>query len=137
MRQSSIVLTVSEPHGDKHEFVYTRASRIVVGRGEDCDLHVPADMEHMNVSRHHCQIEIDPPHIRVRDLDSLNGTIVNGEHIGGGWFDPFDTEPYVDANAIDDKELNDGDELVVGPMSIRVHIEEPHDPEPLGLAVVT
>jgi pSer/pThr/pTyr-binding forkhead associated (FHA) protein len=136
MQQTSIILTVSEPRGEKHEFVYTRASRIVVGRADDCDLHVPADLEHMNVSRHHCLIEIDPPRISVRDLDSLNGTMVNGAHIGGGWFDPLATEPIPDETD-EEQELKDGDELVVGPMSIRVHIEEPAPPVPLGLAVVS
>jgi pSer/pThr/pTyr-binding forkhead associated (FHA) protein len=136
MRQSSIILTVSEPHSEAHDYVYTRASRVVVGRADDCDLHVRADMEHMNVSRHHCLIEIDPPRIRVRDLDSLNGTTVNGEHIGGGWFDPLAIEPIPD-DVDDEQELKDGDELVVGPISIRVHIEEPPQPVPLGLAAVT
>ena len=33
------------------------------------------------VSRSHCLLEIDPTHVTVRDLGSLNGTYLNGENI--------------------------------------------------------
>lgn len=135
MRQTSIILTVSEPQGDIHEFVYTGASRVVVGRAGDCDLHVHADFEHRNVLDHHCVLEVDPPRIRVRDLGSLYGTFVNGDPVGGGWYDPLDPEPVV-APEPEEKELKDGDELIVGPMLIHVHVEEPDNPAPLGLSVL-
>jgi pSer/pThr/pTyr-binding forkhead associated (FHA) protein len=34
------------------------------------------------ISRYHCLLDINPPDIRIRDFDSLNGTYVNGECIG-------------------------------------------------------
>jgi pSer/pThr/pTyr-binding forkhead associated (FHA) protein len=36
----------------------------------------------MRISRYHCLLDINSPDIRVRDLGSLNGTIVNGKKIG-------------------------------------------------------
>jgi pSer/pThr/pTyr-binding forkhead associated (FHA) protein len=35
----------------------------------------------MTISRYHCLLDINSPDIRVRDLGSLNGTIVNGKKI--------------------------------------------------------
>src|SRR5262249_25711349 len=54
----------------------------VLGRSPDCDIALPMDLLHRDISRHHCAFEIDPPTVRVRDLNSLNGTYVNGEKIG-------------------------------------------------------
>jgi eukaryotic-like serine/threonine-protein kinase len=136
MRQSSIILTVSEPEGDVHEYVYTRPSRIVVGRADDCDLHVHPAPEAGAVSGHHCLIEVNPPRVCVRDLGSIYGTLVNGAHIGGGWFDPLESALCAYPVDIEEAELKDGDELTVGPMSIQVHVEKPEPPVPLGLAVV-
>jgi pSer/pThr/pTyr-binding forkhead associated (FHA) protein len=53
-----------------------------MGRARDCRIHLPPEAEHLDISRHHCLLEIDPPALCVRDLGSLNGTFVNGEIIG-------------------------------------------------------
>ena len=50
-----------------------------LGRSSTCDIHVP-DAE---LSRNHCLFEAaGPTNLRVTDLASANGTIVNGESIG-------------------------------------------------------
>lgn len=36
----------------------------------------------MKIARYHSLVDINSPDIRVRDLRSLNGTIVNGKKIG-------------------------------------------------------
>ena len=54
--------------------------KFLVGREEDCHLRPNSDM----VSRHHCVFTIDEYAVRVRDLGSTNGTLVNGERIRGG-----------------------------------------------------
>ena len=60
---------------------FSERTRCLVGRGTDCFIAVP--QAHSLVSRHHCAIDIRPPHITVCDLGSLHGTFVNGRCIGG------------------------------------------------------
>lgn len=52
----------------------------LVGRAPDCDLRTAPD--DTQVSRHHCVFEINPSKVRVRDLGSRNGTLVNGREVG-------------------------------------------------------
>ncbi len=73
----------------------------VVGRQQECDLCIPL----MVVSRRHCEINQDGGVLRVRDLGSRNGTLVNGKKI---------------ADAV----LNPGDTLQVGPVSLAVQIDD-------------
>lgn len=48
--------------------------RIFVGKSEACTLRIDDPL----VSRRHCAIEIDGERVRLTDLDSTNGTLVNG-----------------------------------------------------------
>jgi diguanylate cyclase (GGDEF)-like protein len=52
---------------------------IIVGRSQECDLHIP----HPSVSRQHCSIWRDAEGYRVRDLGSTNRTRVNEQRIDG------------------------------------------------------
>ncbi len=50
--------------------------RVVLGRtGADVDIHDP------EVSRNHCSVEVKNDIVRLRDLDSTNGTYVNEERV--------------------------------------------------------
>jgi hypothetical protein len=49
-----------------------------IGRGIDCDLR----LDHPSVSRGHAEIQGDGDRWRLRDLDSKNGTFVDGARIG-------------------------------------------------------
>jgi pSer/pThr/pTyr-binding forkhead associated (FHA) protein len=73
---------------------------IVLGRRHDCDLRIPL----MSVSRKHCQINLDNGNIKVRDLDSSNGTLINGEIVN---------ESVVKA----------GDEIKIGPLSFVLQVD--------------
>ena len=46
---------------------------LVIGRAQDCDVHVI----HPSVSRRHVAVHAGPP-LRVEDLGSANGTVMNG-----------------------------------------------------------
>jgi serine/threonine protein kinase len=50
---------------------------VVIGRASDCEV-VLRDPE---VSKHHCRVFLKPNQVMVEDLDSVNGTRVNGERI--------------------------------------------------------
>jgi serine/threonine protein kinase len=49
----------------------------VIGRAADCDL----VLKSADVSKHHCRLLIGQEEVAVEDLDSVNGTLVNGEAI--------------------------------------------------------
>jgi len=47
--------------------------RLVIGRSQEAELRVPSPA----VSRQHCEIEVGPSGLVIRDLGSRNGTFVN------------------------------------------------------------
>ena len=64
-------LTVTRPVTN----VYSSASeRTVIGTDESVDF----KLEDPSISRFHCEIVIDEGGVRVRDLKSLNGTVLDG-----------------------------------------------------------
>jgi pSer/pThr/pTyr-binding forkhead associated (FHA) protein len=60
------------------EFVI-RADVFVVGRGNEADL----QLDHESVSRRHAAFRSDAEQLVVEDLQSRNGTLVNGQPIAG------------------------------------------------------
>jgi pSer/pThr/pTyr-binding forkhead associated (FHA) protein len=52
--------------------------RLIIGRAVDCDLQLPDP----RVSRHHCAVHFDGRRLRIRDLGSRSGTLVNQRRIG-------------------------------------------------------
>lgn len=66
--------------------------RLIIGRSEDCDI----EIDNLAVSRHHAIIEKTNGLFSINDLDSNNGTFVNGQRI---------SEPTT---------LNFGDEIGIG-----------------------
>lgn len=76
--------------------------KCVIGRGDDCHLKPQSDA----VSRRHCVIITTDNEVVVRDLNSRNGTYVNGERVG------------------EESVLLDGDVLRVGPLEFELMIEQ-------------
>jgi pSer/pThr/pTyr-binding forkhead associated (FHA) protein len=70
----------------------------VVGRHNDCQLRIKSSQ----VSRKHCEIFEKKGLLLVKDLNSSNGTIVNGKRVQG------------------QRVLEEGDELTIGPVLLRV-----------------
>jgi pSer/pThr/pTyr-binding forkhead associated (FHA) protein len=70
----------------------------VVGRHNDCQLRIKSSQ----VSRKHCELFEKKGMLLVKDLNSANGTIVNGKRIQG------------------QRVLEAGDELAIGPILLRV-----------------
>jgi eukaryotic-like serine/threonine-protein kinase len=59
-------------------FSFAQADTFLIGRTTDSHLYLPEDKF---FSRHHCLLEITPPHCLLRDLGSTNGTFVNGQRV--------------------------------------------------------
>src|SRR5437764_114974 len=99
-----ITLKVEDARGGHSEFRFAERGTWLIGRGPDCDLQLPNGDEYLVVSRHHCRLKIDPPHVRVCDLGSRNGTRINGMQIGHpeGWGTPR-------PDTLMDYELHNGD----------------------------
>lgn len=75
---------------------------IVIGRGSECNLRLSAPQ----VSRRHCFLRVGRDGISVTDLDSSNGTWVNGSRIPPGTR----------------KELTDGAQVSLGPVRFLLHV---------------
>jgi predicted component of type VI protein secretion system len=59
---------------------------VVVGRHERCDVRVDSS----RVSKRHCCLALDSVGVLVRDLDSTNGTWINGRRVADGVLNPGD-----------------------------------------------
>ena len=53
--------------------------RFLIGRAEDCHMRPKSDA----ISRNHCAILVGEDQVVVRDLNSRNGTFVNGQRVEG------------------------------------------------------
>ena len=128
MNPARITLTIVKGRFEGKQYAFENSTRCIIGRADDCDIQLPADMEHADVSRHHCALEIDPPAVCLRDLESLNGTYVNGRKIGQRHPPPTgDTRPL---NRFTTHELKHGDEVRIGHTILRVDVQESaHIPE--------
>ncbi len=61
--------------------------KLLVGRRGSCDI----TLEYPNISSHHCELEMLNGYWHVRDLNSSNGTKVNGERVIERFLQPGDT----------------------------------------------
>ena len=78
--------------------------RVIIGRGEDADLMLP----NISVSRHHAEVSINGDQAYIKDLDSSNGTVLNGKRVQHA-------------------ELSSGDEIVLGKFHLAYMGDGPND----------
>jgi adenylate cyclase len=64
-----------------------RSDRLLIGRRESCDI----VLRFANVSAHHCRLTVENGYWFVKDLNSRNGTKVNGHYVTRKRIDPGDT----------------------------------------------
>jgi CBS domain-containing protein len=124
-----ITLTVQNGSLAGRQYTFTVRRLCLVGRAEDCEIRLPGGPEFIDVSRHHCLLEIDPPHLSVRDLGSYNGTRVNGMLVGRA--DDPHQQPGPRFDPATSFSLSEGDEVQVGKTVFRVGGAVPADNPPL------
>jgi pSer/pThr/pTyr-binding forkhead associated (FHA) protein len=100
------VRLVLEKGGTKQQTWCLHHKDTVVGRRRDCDLRILS----AEVSRRHCLLRIDDDYVNVEDLDSINGTFVNGTRVVGR------------------QVLRPGDHLEIGRLEFTVEYELPRQP---------
>lgn len=84
------------------------AGEYMFGRGPECDVRPNSDL----VSRQHCLLLVSKDNATIRDLGSMNGTLVNEQLVTG-------TRP-----------LAHGDKVQIGPLVLEVLL----DAEPTAIA---
>jgi eukaryotic-like serine/threonine-protein kinase len=104
---------VAGPHAGK-SFAFDKHDTFLVGRGRDAHFKLNADDPYF--SRRHFLLEINPPRVRVLDLKSRNGVLVNGHRV-------------------EMAELHDGDELRAGHTVFKLTVVQPNfEPATVELA---
>jgi len=82
------------------------------GRGPECDVRPNSDL----VSRQHCLLHIKEDNVTIRDLGSVNGTLVNGQLVTAA------------------RPLANGDTLQIGPLVLEVVLDDGPDTLNAGIA---
>jgi type II secretory pathway predicted ATPase ExeA/pSer/pThr/pTyr-binding forkhead associated (FHA) protein len=104
---AKVTLEVVEGEINTRSFSFTEPTVCFIGRARDCLIQLVGYTNQQYISRHHCELDIDPPRIRVRDMQSKNGTCINDRQI---------TDHFV--------EVNHDDEIALGRTVVfRVKIE--------------
>lgn len=79
-------LTEVDPNGKQMNYELNLSYKIVIGRAKDCGL----TLDDNQISNIHCELILKDGKIFVRDLDSRNGTYVNGIKVPAGSRQPVD-----------------------------------------------
>jgi eukaryotic-like serine/threonine-protein kinase len=79
-----IVLTINSGSLKGKTQIFETTGTYAIGREESCPVDFPDSDEFINISRHHCDLQIDqinPPIIQIIDRQSTHGTYINGYRI--------------------------------------------------------
>jgi len=89
----------------------------------DCFVQLSGTERDQLISRHHCQLDVQPPVIRVEDLGSINGTYINGKKV-----DPkANALPVLPSSETTGQVATNGDLLTIGGTSFWVEVVDcPH-----------
>src|SRR5215468_118963 len=74
-----VTLTVTEGPHRGQVFTFREHDTFIVGRSKDAHFRLP--LKDKTFSRFHFMVEVNPPSIRLMDMASTNGTIVNGTKV--------------------------------------------------------
>jgi pSer/pThr/pTyr-binding forkhead associated (FHA) protein len=95
----------------KGKFAIGENMTCVIGRANDCTIMIPKEAD-AHISRHHCRIDVDFPKVLLRDMNSRNGTYLNGLLLGSGSQD--------DKNVTKSYLVEEGDIIKIGETGFKV-----------------
>lgn len=102
------VVLVRFKDGNRRDVPVTQET-LTLGRRPDCDLRIPF----LEVSRRHCELRLGDGEVLLKDLNSSNGTFVNGKRVS-------------------EVKLQPGDRIKIGPVVFVVQIDgKPEVIEPI------
>jgi predicted component of type VI protein secretion system len=87
--------------GAKRRAFTVQSEEAILGRARGCAVRIPS----AEVSRQHCRLTVEDGLVRIKDLGSVNGTLLNGRKIRGV------------------ESVRPGDNLTVGPVTFVVEYE--------------
>jgi serine/threonine protein kinase len=127
---NKVILVITEGKLKGQQFIFDSRSTSILGRATDCYPQFPSNAEYLDISRYHCLLDVNPPDISIKDLDSLNGTYVNGKLIGKRAENTKVIPEEIIANNFTEYPLKQGDTLQIGEVFLRVFIERGTDVQP-------
>ena len=77
MNEDFAILLVQEGDSPRSQWEL-RKSSIIIGRGDDCDVII----QDRQISRHHAKVVHEGEQYHLIDLNSKNGTFINGKQLG-------------------------------------------------------
>lgn len=116
---TTVKLTVlTGPHRGER-FCFRGATLCTLGRAHDCFVRLAGGEKDLAISRHHCQLDINPPCVLVQDLGSANGTYVNGKKLEPAGPDLVHTLNSFMQNPVVEE---GGNIIVVGGTTLRIDV---------------
>lgn len=87
------ITVVTGPHRSS-KYCLVKSAGCTIGRDTSCEVALSGHFRDGAISRKHCRLDVELPMVQVRDLQSRNGTYVNGrpvkEETGEGFAGPGD-----------------------------------------------
>ena len=107
---------VTGPHRGTR-FCIREPNACMLGRAAGCQIRLCGSERDLCISRNHCQLLFDTAKLCVQDMDSANGTYINGKKVGASTTiaEIFKGEAPVGV-------AGDGDVITVGGTSLMVNI---------------
>ncbi len=97
------LVVTAGPHAGR-AFRFDQHATFLVGRSTQAHFSLPDKDPH--VSRLHCLVEVNPPLCRLRNMSTVNGTVVNGARV-------------------EQADLTDGDRVTIGITELAVRLYDP------------
>ncbi len=96
-----ITLVAFKNNATRRDIPLKPGTKMIIGRQPDADIRIPLN----EISRHHCELNLNGSKATIKDLGSSNGTYVNEKRIEG------------------ETALKAGDRITVGPVLFVVQID--------------
>jgi hypothetical protein len=119
MVQTLRLTVLTGPHKND-KFCFCGPSQCLVGRSAECFVRLAGTERDQLISRRHCLLTIAPPIMKTLDLDSQNGTFINGQRVGCAA--AASSTGNEDAGQELASTLSSGDLLTIGGTTFRVDL---------------